>query len=390
MERIALNGLIVESTRRCQMACPHCLRGNAQWTDLDHAYIDSILNQTQLINTLFITGGEPLLVTDTLQYIADGMIDRGIPLMYFVIYTNGLLYDKKFVQVVELFRKIIDISCTAGFAKDKPYNPAEETYRCYVGVSLDKFHEQHATCEANYLRYKAALKGKADVLKIMRGNAPLRIGRAACLSDVTYGRSNLHEYSFLRRVEVLSKDHIPICRNYNTFRLADENQKKVCCNLYLSVDGVVRHGIVSDNSYDDIDKFPQICRVEDNIWAGIQQYNIGRLSCGQIATEKIKVNRHDYAAIADTIVSKFTFPSDAQDEQSSKEKLNLLQTIIKAANDGVKTQKELNTYLLMENINNAINTGDRVKDWKQLAKESAAFFRGGKQAAQLTDDTEPP
>lgn len=171
----------------------------------------------------------------------------------------------------------------------------------------------------------------------------------------------------------LTRVKFPQYRGYD--ELLDDAGYKIFRNtLYLSVDGVVRNGIVAGYSYDSIDKFPQICRAEDNIWTALQQYNLDRLPCGQISNEKMKTSIQSPAVIETALAFKYALAANAQDELSQKEQLNLLKTIIKAANDGVKTQKELKIYQQMENVMNSIKTN--MKDWKQLAKESAAFFRG--------------
>lgn len=81
MEKVVFNQLTVEVTRRCNMACGHCLRGNTENVDLIGMNIDSILDQAEAIGRLIITGGEPTLNMGAIQYLANGIVRRGIPLM---------------------------------------------------------------------------------------------------------------------------------------------------------------------------------------------------------------------------------------------------------------------------------------------------------------------
>ena len=81
MGKITLDALAIELTRRCNMACGHCLRGDAQSIDLDRRHIDALLDQTQMVGKLVLTGGEPTLAAETIEYVAEGMIDRQIPLL---------------------------------------------------------------------------------------------------------------------------------------------------------------------------------------------------------------------------------------------------------------------------------------------------------------------
>lgn len=56
--------LILEVTRRCNMNCAHCLRGDAQNMDADPALIPKIFDGIDDIDTITFTGGEPALNTD--------------------------------------------------------------------------------------------------------------------------------------------------------------------------------------------------------------------------------------------------------------------------------------------------------------------------------------
>ena len=89
--KLTFEYLTVETTRKCNMRCAHCLRGNAQEVDIDHKHIDNLLDQTEVIGHLDITGGEPTLNLDALEYILNGLCKRGIPLLEFGLHTNGLI-----------------------------------------------------------------------------------------------------------------------------------------------------------------------------------------------------------------------------------------------------------------------------------------------------------
>ena len=64
-----VDNLVIEVTRKCNMKCPHCLRGNAQRKIIPNEYIDKMLRLIDNVSTLSITGGEPTLAMDTLNYI---------------------------------------------------------------------------------------------------------------------------------------------------------------------------------------------------------------------------------------------------------------------------------------------------------------------------------
>lgn len=134
MDKVTLNGLSIFLTHRCNMACPHCLRGAAEDMDISPDTIDALLEQTEMIDTLSLTGGEPLLAVDTIKYIAYDLAKRGIMLFRLQIVTNGFEYNEQFVEAVKMFRQIIDISRREG-CEDDTYDPIDEKWRILIGVN---------------------------------------------------------------------------------------------------------------------------------------------------------------------------------------------------------------------------------------------------------------
>ena len=167
MDKITFENLTIELTRRCNMKCGHCLRGEAQEVDIDRKYIDSLLDQTELIGGMFFTGGEPTLALDTMEYIANELCKKGIPVLNLEMYVNGLIFSKRFINIIKRYKEIIDISCSKCLSGGDKYKPQAEVSRCIVGIILDHYHEYHDLCMENYSKYKDALLGYADVLKIM-------------------------------------------------------------------------------------------------------------------------------------------------------------------------------------------------------------------------------
>lgn len=57
---IYVNYLAIEVTRRCNMKCEHCLRGDAQNLDISTAVLSGIAKHIHPASVIF-TGGEPSL-----------------------------------------------------------------------------------------------------------------------------------------------------------------------------------------------------------------------------------------------------------------------------------------------------------------------------------------
>lgn len=90
-----LKCLSVELTRRCNMRCKFCSRGDAQNLDMPNNVIDKILDEIQFFDlyTLRLNGGEPFLAKDGMIYLINEIIRRNVKLYEAAIFTNGTIQD---------------------------------------------------------------------------------------------------------------------------------------------------------------------------------------------------------------------------------------------------------------------------------------------------------
>ena len=388
MNKLTFEFISIELTRRCNMKCRQCLRGEAQDVDIDHRYIDALLDQTQLIGRLFLTGGEPALMLDTIEYIANELCKRGIPLLNLELYTNGLIYSTRFIEIIKRFKKIINVSCINCFADDSNYQPKEETSRCVVGVSLDRYHENHEQCLKHYEKYKKALHGTSDVIKIMRGNAPKKYGRAKCLTEHTIDQqSAVYKYYPLQRIEILDKDHVPVCQVYDSYRMFDPEQKIVCCTVCLDSYGMLSVDYGGALEYRLNDSFPKICNVADaDIWESILEYNKGRIPCAEWQAQTTKILQQSNKVPLADIMKSFNPPKDAQDEPTTQEIREEYQKLTKAGSSGV----------MGVIISDMIKQAKTLNNWKQVAEKAACYSyydgdkRGNVESQADTDQIKRP
>lgn len=373
MDKITFGAITVETTRKCNMSCRHCLRGDSQNKDIDFAYIDALLDQADMIDSLYITGGEPEMALDALEYFADGLKKRGVLLLQLQVLTNGFVYDNRFIKIIKKYRKIIDISCGYGFAPGT-YDPAKNVWRIHVGVSLDKYHEAHAVCTANYKRYKKRLEGIADVCKVMQGNAVVKLGRAINLPE-SVDQTLLRSMNERKRVEVLDREHTPICYQYEKFKLIDPGQKIVCCMLYLTSDGFLKHGSCGDISYDLIDSFPAICKVTEPIWDAIIDYGKGRVNCIQAIQDQGKLVEADEFAMSEMnrLSERHKDPETFNELSPEQERLIKLEAI-EAQNAGCITPKQIQNYYMAKT--KLKNLQELIIKPEQIYKESFEYHHG--------------
>jgi hypothetical protein len=93
--------LMFEITRFCNMSCPHCVRGESQRKRIKKEYIDSALQNVKYISTLSVTGGEPALAVDLIDYIREACNHYGVEFGDFWMATNGTVTTPKFFRAIE-------------------------------------------------------------------------------------------------------------------------------------------------------------------------------------------------------------------------------------------------------------------------------------------------
>jgi organic radical activating enzyme len=88
-----------EITRKCNMKCRHCMRGEAQNHTITKEVIDKALDEIDTIVGLALTGGEPFLEPEIIDYLFDEIIRRKIRLLAFSCVTNGSIQDERIAQI---------------------------------------------------------------------------------------------------------------------------------------------------------------------------------------------------------------------------------------------------------------------------------------------------
>ena len=165
---VELYSMAIEVTRRCNMACPHCLRGEAQGINIDTKYIDQALEHIEFIDSLTFTGGEPTLNLDAIRYTLEVCKARNIRVGSFYIVTNGKGSTKTMLDFATL--------CLEWYA----YCLEDVAYAadCYSGVALSKdiFHEKIPAVNEAILRGLAIFR--EDKFNDFKNGSLINEGRA--------------------------------------------------------------------------------------------------------------------------------------------------------------------------------------------------------------------
>lgn len=142
------NNLAIEVTRRCNMGCAHCLRGEAENINMLDSYIERFFEHVEGIGSLLFTGGEPTLNLWTIERTLDICKSRNIPVDGFYIVTNGKFITNEFLHLA--------IDWTTYCLESYPGTIEEGLSG--ITVSKDMFHEPVDERNLNKLRSLAVFR----------------------------------------------------------------------------------------------------------------------------------------------------------------------------------------------------------------------------------------
>lgn len=168
--KVQFDRLIFEVTRRCNMSCKHCLRGDPQNIDITDEIIDKALENVSYISSITFTGGEPSLNVGAIRHILDVCRKNEILVGSFFIATNGKEVSVEFLTaILEWYNYICETN--------------EEFDLCSVALSRDQFHEEIPEKNKNLLKSFSFYSDEKTI--IFNGRRQLlNLGRAKNLVDL--------------------------------------------------------------------------------------------------------------------------------------------------------------------------------------------------------------
>lgn len=187
---MTLSSLVIEVTRRCNMACEHCLRGCSQNVDMPFETIDKIFEGVDEVYNLTFSGGEPFLNIDVIEYILKYVKEHNIRIYSVFVVTNGKHFEERYVSVMNewvLYVMSNNVNMDNVLELEDKYDNFEElTDYSGLAVSRDEYHEEIPV--ENYLRYRMLSyystqkehDSYGDIGLILEGNA---------LENGLYGRT---------------------------------------------------------------------------------------------------------------------------------------------------------------------------------------------------------
>jgi organic radical activating enzyme len=173
---IHIQELTIEVTRRCNLECPHCLRGDIQKRNIPLIYVENVFKEVDSIGTITFTGGEPFLVINRIEQIMNLAKMYNVEIQNFYIATNGTINTKKVLKVLmDLYIQCTDNEISA------------------VEVSTDQFHIDGGADVDFYSTYLSILKfvrerdkGKDDYRQLKKEGRNKYTNGANLVTEETY------------------------------------------------------------------------------------------------------------------------------------------------------------------------------------------------------------
>ena len=235
MQKINIDYLYLEITRRCNLECAHCLRGKSEFKDISDEILKNIFSDISSIQELVLGGGEPLLVPNIIEKIIKIILEKGIKVGKISFTTNGTVLSEKQIDILQRLKSIAMLD---------------------VRLSHDKFHllEMKRTglvdkYKSNLLKFKELLGYSPEDKFFHIDNYGIRrIGRAKHLTQEDLDAINQWEYPTDYWLNVLGSS--------NTMNIVeiidwDKEEIRVFGDLNISANGDLTH---SDREYASEDK----------------------------------------------------------------------------------------------------------------------------------------
>lgn len=150
-KKAEISSLVIEVTRRCNMKCPHCLRGPAQALDITQDILDRLLAPVSSIGTITLSGGEPSLRPELLMMVLNTCKHYRISIEECYIVTNGKHITDKFLNAVMAWQQYtVTPTVNPHIAVDwhtayklltEMRDEENRCNGCYVALSMDAYHE---------------------------------------------------------------------------------------------------------------------------------------------------------------------------------------------------------------------------------------------------------
>lgn len=229
--KLNLDNFIIEVTRKCNLKCKHCLRGDAENIDFKKEDLIKFIEETNLkyINTLVITGGEPFLNLEGMKDILEILKEKEIEVSNFFIATNGTKFGLKELNIVaDYYNFCIDNDISMVKISNSQYHQEERKNKPISNLLLNLddisdfslYLENHITNNDNEFIMNFIEENEEEILNELEQNA-ISINKIKNESNIEKRKEKLfelkNEFLFLNIYQQELNNYIDYNNKYNKF-----------------------------------------------------------------------------------------------------------------------------------------------------------------------------
>ena len=191
MKKTYIHNLHILITDSCNLDCIYCKCGKSGNYVISDEIIQNIFDNIDIINTLIIDGGEPLLYPNKIKKIFEEIIRRKIIVNDFCINTNGTMYSEEVEKMCKLFEYYI--KRTNDVFKDRVKYPGYITYNSNLFhlESLTRLSKKNPEKVAQYLENIKKLKEKSSSRILNIREIPVNIINEGNATRLTEEKMNI-------------------------------------------------------------------------------------------------------------------------------------------------------------------------------------------------------
>lgn len=266
-----INTIAFEITRRCNLKCKWCSKGEPQNIDISREIIDKTLDEIQsyYINCIRITGGEPFLKPEIVEYLINQIIEKKIKVKMLHMISNATIKSEKIKNSIVNFIEYGDtiqnerknIKEYFSDRLSEPVYAKEKNRDTMVALVLSTYeHDNNATLDNVYSFYDLI---KSDNFILASQND---------INKMTVVIEGKAEKSYR---EFLKQDLKYVRVIHNKFCIIDDSDKEVPCIkkcVSIGANGKVYVGGMLSYVHIDRDYIFNIMDCKNNFWEKIDKW----------------------------------------------------------------------------------------------------------------------
>ncbi len=91
----------IKITRRCNLSCKHCMRGDKESCDISRELLEKFFDVLKSSNRVVISGEEPFICYEGIKDFIEVMKEKNVQIPKVMIITNGTVYDERIYSLLE-------------------------------------------------------------------------------------------------------------------------------------------------------------------------------------------------------------------------------------------------------------------------------------------------